>query len=204
MESLLNVMVLLLSKTRLIFRWKNEIPLHARQQFLGKETILLACFHVSCFLLCSVSKVGLLSYIASPQLARCCSCQCSVSPDRAVDFHSMQTSPVMCSVKWLQEFAGCCHAPVTLVKNACVLCALVQLLSKVQQPPMYAKEPKCSCEPVSDFALKWIKIMHKIQSVSVTGLVMSRTGGTLGYSFLLELCGMFEELGNWGRENYNE
>lgn len=61
------------------------------------------------------------------------------------------------------------------------------------------KEPKGSREPVSDFALKLIKIMHKMQSVSVAGLVMSRRAGTLDCSCLLELLGMFEELGNWGR-----
>lgn len=58
------------------------------------------------------------------------------------------------------------------------------------------EEPKCSREPLSDFALKWIKIMHKMQSVSVAGLVMSRRAGSLDYSCLLELLGMFEELGN--------
>lgn len=58
------------------------------------------------------------------------------------------------------------------------------------------KEPKCSREPLCDFALKWIKIMHKMQLVSVAGLVMSRRAGSLDYSCLLELLGMFEELGN--------
>lgn len=117
--------------------------------FLGKKCILLAQCHVPCFLFCSVSKMDLLSFIATPQLARCCSCWPGVSPDRAVDFHSMQTSTLMCSVKWLQEFAacdsGCCHSPVTLLKIPCMqtwcvcVCALVQLLSKVQQAPMYAQ-----------------------------------------------------------------
>lgn len=33
---------------------------------------------------------------------------------------------------------------------------------------------------------------------------MSRTGGTLDYSCLLELLGVFGESGNWGRENHKE
>lgn len=146
--------------------------------FLGKKCILLAQCHVPCFLFCSVSKMDLLSFIASPQLARCCSCWPGVSPDRAVDFHSMQTSTLMCSVKWLQEFAacdsGCCHSPVTLLKIPCMqtwcVCVCVPLYSswaKSSRHPCMHKEPECSREPVSDFALKWIKIMHKIQSASM-------------------------------------
>lgn len=120
----------------------------------------------------------------------------------------MQTSALMCSVKWLPEFA-CrrCHVPVTLVKNACMQTWCVPLCSswaKSSSSLCVPKEHKCSPEPVSDLALKWIKIMHKIQSVSVAQLVMSRTGSTLDYFCLSELLGMFEELGNWGRENYKE
>lgn len=182
--------------------------MHARQWLLGKKCILLAWCHVPCFLLCSVSKVDLLSFIASPHLTRCWSCQSSVSPDKAVDFHSVQTSALMCSVKWLPEFA-CrrCHVPVTLVKNACMHTWCVPLCSswaKSSSSLCVPKEHKCSPEPVSDLALKWIKIMHKIQSVSVAQLVMSRTGSTLDYFCLSELLGMFDELGNWGRENYKE
>lgn len=97
--------------------------------------------------------------------------------------------------------------PVTLVKNTCVHTWYLPLCSSWAKSSSHLcmpKEPKCSHEPVSDFALKWIKIMHKIQSVSVAGLVTARTEGTLNYSCPLELLGLFKELGKWGRENHKE
>lgn len=97
--------------------------------------------------------------------------------------------------------------PVTLVKNTCVHTWFVPLCSSWAKSSSHLcmpKEPKCSRELVSDFALKWVKIMHSIQSVSVTGLVTSGKGGTLDYSCLLELVGLFKELGKWERENHRE
>lgn len=161
------------------FAWETAVA--------WKKCILLAWYHVPCFLHCPVPKGDLPAGVAhcQPTADKVLLLQgSSTSPERAADLHYMQTSTLIFSV---EAAAGVC-APLTEAvaiswwlwwrTRVHAVCALLQLMSKVQQ---LAVRTQGTWVKVSEFALKWIKIMHKIQSGSVTGLVMPRwIAGTSG------------------------
>lgn len=145
-KCLLSVMVLLLSKTSLIFRWKKWGSFACKTAVAWKK-MLFACM-VSCTLLPALLSFqsGLAFFYCQPTAGKVLFLPVYCEPWQSCwfSFYASIYPGVQREVA-----AGVCSLWRRLLPypgdfgeerlHAHVVCALVQLLSKVQQPPIYAQ-----------------------------------------------------------------